>query len=159
MIFVINFISKVIPNFEINTKIFTQITPIFADKNTIIYTPYDSIDYIYIIFKGECGLSQLNIQTRSKEEYLSLFNKLKVCSILGGLEISKQQQYYNYSLVVLKQNTILFKIDINIIKKCCPYYKHEFELLYDKRMKVQKVLFGNKSFIYKSTFFSDNNGK
>ena len=150
----INFISKIIPNFEINTKIFTQITPIFADKNTIIYTPYDSIDYIYIIFKGECGLSQLNILTHSKEEYLSLFNQLKVCSILGiggigGLEISKQQQYYNYSLVVLKQNTILFKIDINIIKKCCPYYKHEFELLYDKRMKVQKVLFGNKSFIYK----------
>ncbi len=152
----INFISKVIPNFEINTKIFTQITPIFADKNTIIYTPYDTIDYIYIIFKGECGLSQLNIQTRSKEEYLSLFNKLKVCSVLGiggigGLEISKQQQYYNYSLVVLKQNTILFKIDINLFKKYCHDYMKVFETLYDKRIEVQKVLCENKSFIEKNS--------
>jgi len=152
----IEFLSKIIPSFDINIRIFSKITPIFCDKDKIIYTPYDEIKYIYIIYKGECSFGELNIQTNSKEEYLSLFYNIKKFSILGiggicGLEISKGNKFYDYSLIVMKQNTILFKIDINLFKKYCHDYMKVFEKLYDKRIEVQKVLNENKSFIEKNS--------
>ncbi len=152
----IEFLSKIIPSFDINIRIFPQIIPIFCDKDNIIYTPYDEIKYIYIIYKGECSFGELNIQTNSKEEYLSLFYNIKKSSILGiggicGLEISKGNKFYDYSLVIMKQNTILFKIDINLFKKYCHDYMKVFETLYDKRIEVQKVLCENKSFIEKNS--------
>ena len=152
----IEFLSKIIPSFDINIRIFHQIIPIFCDKDKIIYTPYDEIKYIYIIYKGECAFGELNVQTNSKEEYLSLFYNIKKFSILGiggicGLEIAKGNKFYNYSLIVMKQNTILFKIDINLFKKFCHDYMKVFETLYDKRLEVQKVLNENKSFIEKNS--------
>lgn len=67
------------------------------------------------------------------------------------MEISKGNKFYDYSLIVMKQNTILFKIDINLFKKYCHDYMKVFEKLYDKRIEVQKVLNENKSFIEKNS--------
>ena len=141
------FLSKLIPSIKMNYKIFSQFIPIFPHKNYIIYTPYDKIKYIYIIFKGECSFGYLNIHN-NKEDYFSLFRKIKKICFLNkgticGSEITKGKQFYNYSLIVEKENTILFKIDINLFQSICPM--DILELLYDKRINIIKKLNRNKS--------------
>ena len=142
------FVRKLIPSIKMNYQIFSQFIPIFPKKNYIIYTPYDKIKYIYIIFKGECSFGYLNIHNNNKEEYLSLFREIqKICFLnkgaICGSEITKGKIFYNYSLIVEKENTILFKIDINLFQSICPM--KILELLYDKRINIIKSLNRNKS--------------
>ncbi len=153
-----NFIKTIIPFFKINSKLFNEIIPIFAKKKKVIYTPYDKIKYIYIIYKGECYYGNLNIKNNSKEEYLSLMHYIKKITFLGigsicGLEISKGKKYYNYSLIVNQENTILFKINIDLFNKFCNNYLNKFEFLYDKRNNIYKNCCLNKSFVLKKNIF------
>ena len=146
-----DFLSKLIPSIKMNYKIFSKFIPIFPKKNYIIYTPYDKIDFIYIIFKGECSFGYLNIYNHNKEEYLSLFREIKKISFLNkgticGLEISKGKIFYNYSLIIEKENTILFKIDSHLFQSICPMDK--LELLCDERINIIKSLKKNKSMCF-----------
>ena len=115
----------------------TKITPLFYDKGTFVYTTFDKAENIYLIYQGECSYVYLS-DVKTKDDFLMKQHDIKPITSLSvgaitGLEAHKKQELnYENNLLVTKDFTVLFTINIdymsNKIKDFIDFIKPLYEL-------------------------------
>ena len=151
----INFILNKLPILKTDYKfrhLLTKITPIFYEKDQIVYTPFDKANTLYLIYQGECGIAYLpNAQSREDIELKK--NKLKFLSSISvggisGLECCNINANYDNTLIVTSEFTVLLKIDMKFICEKCkdfrsfliPLYEDQKKINYNATQKIQTCI-------------------
>ena len=116
----VNFIMNRITLFKKEIKmrnILTKIIPVFYDKNSIVYTPYDKPEDLYLLYQGECAIVNLEKHSCKEDFYLNI-SKLKLLSILtqGGIagfeSCEKNKKTFDNCLIVTKDFTVILKLNV-----------------------------------------------
>lgn len=97
----------------------------FYNKNYIIYTEFDKATEAILIYKGSAAITTLN-NAKSKKEIYEKKKELKIITTverggLVGLEIGKNNLdnndiYYDNTLIITEDNTIIFRLNIDNLK-------------------------------------------
>ena len=78
----VNFLTKTLPIFKIGIKvghILTKIIPFFFEKQTIVYTPFDIAENLYLVYQGECSSIYLPF-AKEKKDYFEKIRDVKIIS-------------------------------------------------------------------------------
>ena len=137
------FIMKRIPLLQIEHLVY--IHPEFFDKNTIVYTQYNTADEFFIILQGSGALIKLN-NCKSKQDILYNKNEIETMCIIDsggivGLEAGKEKiGKYEYNFIITEENTVLYRIPLSKNKsKFSPQFRDELKeflmSLYKKQFK------------------------
>lgn len=176
-IFKKNFILKKIPFIKSIGRIedyLKRIIPSFFDYKQIVYTTFDQIECIYIVYHGEfvlCQLKKDNITCRD-DVVIHKDKMITVCKMaqgaICGLEIAESSQCYKYNLISNSDNACLFKITIDTIKENNAAIKQHLQKIYHehesyiqdyigkfKNVKNRMKFMNNKN-INKESFFIEN---
>ena len=102
-----------------------NVKPEFCQRGHIIYTEFDEAKEAIIIYKGAAAITILNNAQNKKDIYdrkkeLKVLTKIEKGALVG-LEIGKVKNgkgdiYYDNTLMVIEDNTIIFRLDIDNIK-------------------------------------------
>ena len=102
-----------------------NVKPEFYQRGNIIYTEFDEAKEAVIIYKGSAAITILNNAQNKKDIYdrkkeLKIITKVEKGALVG-LEIGKVKNekgdiYYDNTLIVIEDNTIIFRINIENIK-------------------------------------------
>jgi len=152
-----NFIVKRFPSLKSAGKvheILKKIFPLFLDNKKIVYTEHDLADSIFLVYQGECVLTRLYPDKKSKNKDEIIRNKEKLIKFMGidrggvaGLEVITGVKQYNYNLVCSKDHTIVYKISLKVLKECnrdiveyiMPLLKQQVESLNTFKQKYDSV--------------------
>ena len=140
----IKFILQKLPVLHSNYNfkyLLTKITPLFFDKGTLVYTTFDKAENIYIIYQGECSYVYLN-DVKTKDDFLMKQHDIKSITSLSvgaitGLEAYKKQDLnYENNLLVTKDFTVLFTINIEYISNKIKDFNEFIKPLYELQCKI-----------------------
>ena len=102
-----------------------NVTPEFCQRGNIIYTEFDEAKEAIIIYKGAAAITILN-NAQNKKDIFDRKKELKTITkvekgALVGLEIGKAKNekgaiYYDNTLIIIEDNTIIFRLNIDNIK-------------------------------------------
>ncbi len=150
----IRFIANKFPIFKNEMKtsnLLNQIIPYYYEKETLIYSPFDKAENLYLVYQGECHLISID-NIKNKDDYIQsnkkkIISKLLVGGIAGYESCLNQNNYYENTLIVKKPYTILFKINVNyinqiykgFIKSINPLYQEQ-KFIYDDLSKKNKEI-------------------
>ena len=150
----IRFIANKFPIFKNEMKtsnLLNQIIPYYYEKETLIYSPFDKAENLYLVYQGECHLISID-NIKNKYDYIQsnkkkIISKLLVGGIAGYESCLNQNNYYENTLIVKKPYTILFKINVNyinqiykgFIKSINPLYQEQ-KFIYDDLSKKNKEI-------------------
>ena len=150
----IRFIANKFPIFKNEMKtsnLLNQIIPYYYEKETLIYSPFDKAENLYLVYQGECHLISIdNIKNKDdsiQSNKTKIISKLLVGGIAGYESCLNQNNYYENTLIVKKPYTILFKINVNyinqiykgFIKSINPLYQEQ-KFIYDDLSKKNKEI-------------------
>lgn len=117
------FITSRIPILSLENLI--NIQPEFYNKDYIIYTEFDKATEAILIFKGSAAIATLNNPKNKRDIYerkkeLNIITNLERGG-LAGLEIGKipideEEIFYDNTLIITDDNTIIFRLNIDKIK-------------------------------------------
>ena len=151
----VKFIINRFPIFRKEIKIrhiLTKLVPLFFDKNTIVYTPYDKAENLYLLYQGECALCNLENHS-SREDFIINFTKLKTLSQLtkgamAGFEsCEKIEKNYNNCLFVTKEYTVLLKLNVKYFEGFYKDFKESLiPLIQEQKSFIKKLLNDKKYF-------------
>ena len=140
----IKFILQKLPILHSNYNfkyLLTKITPLFYDKGTLVYTTFDKAENIYLIYQGECSYVHLN-DVKTKDDFLMKQHDIKSITSLSvgaitGLEAYKKQDLnYENNLLVTKDFTVLFTINIDYISTKIKDFNDFIKPLYELQCKI-----------------------
>ena len=139
----INFLLRTFPFFRTVKigHILTKIVPLFFEYETLVYTPFDKAENLYVVYQGECTLVTLDNAT-CKEDYLMKKSRFKIISRLneGGIagfeSCSDNLSYYNNALLISKEFTTLLKVNIKVISEKFKDFKQSVYPLYEEQKKI-----------------------
>ena len=140
----INFLTKIFPILKTDMKIghiLTKIVPLFFENESIVYTPFDKAENLYVIYQGECALISLDNPLNKEDYYMrksnfKIISRLTVGGIAGYESCSKNLSYYNNALLITKEFTTLLKVNI---KNMCEKYKDFKETIYPLFEEQKKI--------------------
>ena len=123
------------------SNLLNQVIPTYYEKETLIYSPFDKAEFLYLVYQGECNLIFIE-NAKKKEDYLIETNNRQIISkiLIGGIAgfescINDNNNYEN-ALFVSKKFTLLFKINVNFISQIYPYFKKSIIPLYKEQKKI-----------------------
>ena len=139
----LNFILSKFPILKSEYKfrhLLTKITPVFYDKDQIVYTQFDKAEILYLVYQGECGIANFS-DAKSKEDIELLKNKAKILSKMtiggiAGLECCKKDAYYDNTLIVASNFTVLLKINMKFICEKCKGFRDFLIPLYEEQKRI-----------------------
>ena len=140
----INFLIKIFPLLKNDMKIghiLTKIAPLFFENESIVYTPFDKAENLYVIYQGECALISLDNPLNKDDYYMrksnfKIISRLTVGGIAGYESCNKDLCYYNNALLITKEFTTLLKVNI---KNMCEKYKDFKENVYPLFEEQKKI--------------------
>ena len=132
---------KVVSKEENFFKLITKTIPSLYHKGHILYTPYDSADFLFLVYKGECAICETSKSYKNKNEFLSEKPEMKMISILneggiGGLEGYQKGVNYEKYMVVNSSLTIILKLDIRDFDDNTYRFRRSLEPLYYQQQKM-----------------------
>ncbi len=140
----IRFIADKFPLFKNEMKtsnLLNQVIPKYFEKETLIYSPFDKAEYLYLVYQGECNLISVD-NAKNKEDYMIKTNKRKIISkiLIGGIAgfescLNGINNYEN-ALIVSKEYSVLFKINVNYISQIYKGFKKSILPLYQEQKKI-----------------------
>ena len=165
----INFLTKIFPILKTDMKIghiLTKIVPLFFENESIVYTPFDKAENLYVIYQGECALISLDNPLNKEDYYMrrsnfKIISRLTVGGIAGYESCSKNLCNYNNALLITKEFTTLLKVNI---KNMCEKYKDFKETIYplfEEQKKIYEKIYSRGQKVkndikLKRNFFSDD---
>ena len=166
----INFLIRTFPIFKTDIKvghILTKIVPLFFENETIVYTPFDKAENLYVVYQGECALISIENAIVKDDYYLKKTNykivsRLSEGGIAGFESCCEKLCNYNNALLVCKEYTTLLKVNIKVISEIYKDFKKSVYPLYEKQKKIYEKIKkeGEKiKNIFNSKRFDDNNKK
>ena len=122
-------------------KLITKIIPSLYHKGHILYTPFDSAHYLYLVYKGECAICETYKPFNDKNEFLSEKPEMKMISILneggiGGLEGYQKGINYERYMIVNSSLTIILKLDIRDFDDNTYRFRRSLEPLYYQQQRM-----------------------
>ena len=122
-------------------KLITKIIPKLYDKGQILYTPFDTADHLYLVYKGECAICETSKIYSNKSDFLSEKPEMKIISILneggiGGLEGYQKDVNYEKYMVVNSSLTIILKLDIREFDDSTFRFRRSLEPLYYQQKRL-----------------------
>ena len=147
----LHFLLKTFPLFKNDLKdgkLLRKVTPLFFENETIVYTPFDKADYLYVVYQGECALVNLNKFNYTKEDFFTHKNNLKVISKLTQGGIAGYESCFNIecnyknALLITKEFTTLIRININLISEKYKDFKKSIIPLYEEQKKIYDKIRG-----------------
>jgi len=117
------FIISKIPILSLDNLLNVQ--PEFYNKGDIIYTEFDKAIDAILIYKGSSALTQLNDAQNKKDIYerrkeLKIITKVERGGLagleIGKINIEKRDIFYDNTLIITDDNTIIFRLNIDILK-------------------------------------------
>lgn len=139
----LNFILTKFPILKTEYKfrhLLTKITPVFYDKDQIVYTQFDKAEILYLVYQGECGIAKFP-EAKSKEDIELLKNKAKYISKMtiggiAGLECCNKDSFYDNTLIVASNFTVLLKINMKFICEKCKGFRDFLKPLYEEQKRI-----------------------
>lgn len=144
----VNFLSKTLPIFKQGIKvghILTKIIPTFFEKQSLVYTPFDNANFLYLVYQGECS-SIILPYAKEKKDYFEKIRNAKIISkfqkgaIVGFESCFEGKNNYKSGLLITKEYTTLMKIDINYILDFFPNFKKAIMEIYNEEIKVHNQI-------------------
>ena len=127
------------------SNLLNQVIPKYFEKETLIYSPFDKAEYLYLVYQGECNLISVD-NAKNKEDYMIKTNKRKIISkiLIGGIAgfescLNGINNYEN-ALIVSKEYSVLFKINVNYISQIYKGFKKSILPLYQEQKKIFRDL-------------------
>ena len=140
----IRFIADKFPLFKNEMKtsnLLNQVIPKYFEKETLIYSPFDKAEFLYLVYQGECNLISVD-NAKNKEDYMIKTNKRKIISkiLIGGIAgfescLNGIKNYEN-ALIVSQEYSVLFKINVNYISQIYKGFKKSILPLYQEQKKI-----------------------
>ena len=144
----IRFIADKFPLFKNEMKtsnLLNQVIPKYFEKETLIYSPFDKAEFLYLVYQGECNLISVE-NAKNKEDYMIKTNKRKIISkiLIGGIAgfescLNGIKNYEN-ALIVSQEYSVLFKINVNYISQIYKGFKKSILPLYQEQKKIFRDL-------------------
>ena len=144
----IRFIADKFPLFKNEMKtsnLLNQVIPKYFEKETLIYSPFDKAEFLYLVYQGECNLISVD-NAKNKEDYMTKTNKRKIISkiLIGGIAgfescLNGIKNYEN-ALIVSQEYSVLFKINVNYISQIYKGFKKSILPLYQEQKKIFRDL-------------------
>ena len=144
----IRFIADKFPLFKNEMKtsnLLNQVIPKYFEKETLIYSPFDKAEFLYLVYQGECNLISVD-NAKNKEDYMIKTNKRKIISkiLIGGIAgfescLNGIKNYEN-ALIVSQEYSVLFKINVNYISQIYKGFKKSILPLYQEQKKIFRDL-------------------
>ena len=142
----LHFLLKTFPIFKNdlkNGKLLRKVTPLFFENETLVYTPFDKAENLFVVYQGECALVTINNKNiKNKEDYLTnksnlkIINKLTIGGIAGYESCFNYISNYKNGLLITKEFTTLIKINIKIISEKYKDFKKSIYPLYEEQKKI-----------------------
>ena len=141
----VRFIANKFPIFKKEMKtsnLLNQVIPINFEKETLVYSPFDKADFLYLVYQGECNLFSID-NAKNKDDYFqsnkkkNVISKLLIGGIAGYESCLNGNHNYEHALIVKKPYTVLFKINVNYVNHIYKGFKKSIFPLYQK----QKIIF------------------
>ncbi len=125
------------------SNLLNQVIPTYYEKETLIYSPFDKAEFLYLVYQGECNLIFVE-NAKKKEDYLIetnnriIISKILIGGIAGFESCRNDNTNYNYenALFISKKFTLLFKINVNYISHIYPDFKKSIIPLYKEQKKI-----------------------
>ncbi len=144
----VNFLSKTLPIFKIGIKIghiLTKIIPTFFEKQSLVYTPFDNANCLYLVYQGECSSVFLPFAKEKKDYYeklreVKIISKFQKGAIVGFESCFEGNNKYKTGLLITREYTTLMKIDINYILDFFPNFKKSIMEIYNEEIKVHNQI-------------------
>ena len=167
----LHFLLKTFPLFKNdlkNGKLLRKVTPLFFENETLVYTPFDKAENLFVVYQGECALVTINNKNiKNKEDYLTNKSNLKVINKLTIGGIAGYESCFNYitnyknGLLITKEFTTLIKINIKSISEKYKDFKKSVYPLYEEQKKIYDKIHSKgekiKSFFNLNRFIEENN--
>ena len=61
------------------SNLLNQVIPTYYEKETLIYSPFDKAEFLYLVYQGECNLILIE-NAKKKEDYLIETNNRTIIS-------------------------------------------------------------------------------
>ena len=144
----VRFISNKFPIFKQEMKtsnLLNQVIPVNFENETLVYSPFDKADNLYLVYQGECNLLSID-NPKSKDDYIQKNKKKKIISklLVGGIagyeSCLNGNHNYEHALIVNKPYTVLFQININYINHIYKGFKKSIFPLYQEQKKIYNDL-------------------
>ena len=141
----LHFLLKTFPLFKNdlkNGKLLRKVTPLFFENETLVYTPFDKAENLFVVYQGECALVNNNKNIKNKEDYLTnksnlkIINKLTIGGIAGYESCFNYNSNYKNGLLITKEFTTLIRINIKIISEKYKDFKKSVYPLYEEQKKI-----------------------
>ena len=150
----VNFLSKTLPIFKVGIKIghiLTKIIPTFFEKQSLVYTPFDNANCLYLVYQGECSSVILPFAKEKKDYYekireVKILSKFQKGAIVGFESCFEGNNKYNSGLLITREYTTLMKIDINYILEFFPNFKKSIMEIYNEEIKVHNEMYESAKF-------------
>ena len=157
----VNFLTKTLPIFKIGIKvghILTKIIPFFFEKQTIVYTPFDIAENLYLVYQGECSSIYLPF-AKEKKDYFEKIRDVKIISkfqngaIIGFESCLKKENKYKTGLLITREYTTLMKVNIKYICQFFPKFKESIIEIYNEEIKAHQKLEENVKLVKENYSF------
>ena len=154
----IKFLLRKFPIFQKHFKIrhiFTKIIPLFVNKDSIIYTPFDNAENIYLLYQGEGVLVNLP-SVKEKEDFIlkktnwNIISRLQSGAIAGIESCLENNSKYENAFIITREFSTILKLNIKYMtemykdfcKSLIPLYKSQqliYKLIKKSNERVHKI--------------------
>ena len=115
------FLTKRIEFLHINNVI--NLKPYYFDKDQVIYTKFDTANEFFVVYKGKGALMDVNddyIYKKKSDIILNVRDLKRICYVGDGCVVGLEsfndgKTKYEYNFVIVEDNTIIYRINMNSI--------------------------------------------
>ena len=115
------FLTKRIEFLHINNVI--NLKPYYYDKDQVIYTKFDTANEFFVVYKGKGALMDVNddyIYKKKIDIILNVRDLKRICYVGDGCVVGLEsfndgKTKYEYNFVIVEDNTIIYRINMNSI--------------------------------------------
>ena len=144
----IKFLLRKFPIFKKNFKIrhiFTKIIPLFVNKDSIIYTPFDNAENIYLLYQGEGVLVSLP-NVKEKEDYIlkktnwKIISRLQSGAIAGIESCLENNNKYENAFIITREFSTILKLNIKYMTEMYKDFCKSLIPLYNSHQLIYKLI-------------------
>ena len=154
----IKFLLRKFPIFKKHFKIrhiFTKIIPLFVNKDTIIYTPFDKAENIYLLYQGEGVLVNLP-SVKEKEDFIlkktnwKIISRLQSGAIAGIESCLENNSKYENAFIITREFSTILKLNIKYMTEMYKDFCKSLIPLYKSQQVIYKLIKKSNDRVHKA---------
>ena len=152
-------LTKRIEFLHINNVI--NLKPYYYDKDQVIYTKFDTANEFFVVYKGKGALMDVNddyIYKKKIDIILNVRDLKRICYVGDGCVVGLEsfndgKTKYEYNFVIVEDNTIIYRINMNSINMD-NYFQRKNKIKLKKQLNEMYLSQNDLLSSFRMTFFS-----